>query len=742
MGISLSKVINNLQIYRVAIPSPLYRLFDYLPPLNNAHSIYPGARVKVPFGHGHRIGVVVEQTTHSSVAVKKLKSIINIIDYAPILSKELITLSRWASQYYHHPIGEVISTILPPTLRKGKPATLTQSRTWFVTSTGAAISLDALNNAVQQKHIITLLQQHASGLSQEQLKNKCPANWRNVIKALEKKGWVQSTQTSNITLTTRQGTAPKLNDEQQQASNTIINSSKEFKVFALDGITGSGKTEVYLEAIEHTIKMERQALVLVPEIGLTPQLLSRFKKRFQAPMAILHSAVSDKERLNTWLKAANGQARIIIGTRSAVFIPLLSPGIIIIDEEHDLSYKQQDGFRYSARDIAVWRAQNANIPIVLGSATLSLETLYNVSKQRYAQLKLTQRAKTARSPCYHIVDIRNLRSTQLLSSTTCAAIQSHLDAQGQALVFLNRRGYAPVLLCHQCGWSAVCTRCEKAMTLHQRSARLRCHHCGAEHRINSFCPSCNSKELKPIGSGTERIDETLQQQFPNTDVIRIDRDTTRRKGAMEKLLNQAGTGNTSILVGTQMLAKGHDFPNITLVVVLDADYGFFSPDFRASERLAQLLIQVAGRAGRAERPGEIIIQTHHPEHPLLQQLIAKGYPVFAQAELKERQEAQLPPYAFIALLRAEALRYEHVDVFLQQAKALFQQQASDTTDILGPIPAPMPKRAGHYRGQLLVQSPNRQSLQTLLKNCISRLAEDKKARKVRWSIDVDAQEVY
>ncbi len=729
-------------IYRVAIPSPLYRLFDYLPPLNNAHLISPGARVKIPFGHGHRIGVVLEQTTHTCVAFEKLKPITHIIDLSPIISKELITLAKWASQYYHHPVGEVISTILPPLLRKGKPATLTPSLTWLVTPAGATIHPDTLKKAVHQKHIIALLQQHTSGLNEEQLKGKCSANWRSVIKALEKKGWVRSSQTSEATLITPQGTPPKLNDEQQQASKAIINSSKAFKIFALDGITGSGKTEVYLEAIEHTIKMQRQALVLVPEIGLTPQLLSRFKKRFQAPMAILHSAVSDKERLNTWLKAANGQAHIIIGTRSAVFTPLLSPGIIIIDEEHDLSYKQQDGFRYSARDIAVRRAQGANIPIVLGSATLSLETLYNVSKQRYVQLKLTQRAKTARSPCYHIVDIRNLRSTQLLSATTRTAIQLHLDAQGQALVFLNRRGYAPVLLCHQCGWNAVCTRCEKPMTLHQKSARLRCHHCGAEHRINPSCPSCNSKELKPIGSGTERIDETLQQQFPNIDVIRIDRDTTRRKGAMEKLLNQAGTGNKSILVGTQMLAKGHDFPNITLVVVLDADYGFFSPDFRASERLAQLLIQVAGRAGRAERPGEIIIQTHHPEHPLLQKLIAKGYPTFAQAELKERQEAHLPPYAFIALLRAEALRYEHVEAYLQQAKALFQQQACDTTDILGPVPAPMPKRAGHYRGQLLVQSSSRQNLQTLLKACIPRLAEDKKARKVRWSIDVDAQEVY
>lgn len=731
-----------MQIYRVAIPSPLYRLFDYLPPLNNTQLISPGSRVKVPFGHGHRIGVVLEQTTNSNVAFAKLKPITNIIDDIPILSKELITLANWASQYYHHPIGEVISTLLPPALRKGKPATLAQSRTWSITSDGATIQLDTLNNAVQQKHIIELLQQQLTGLSQEQLKNKCSANWRSVIKALEKKGWVQSTQTLNAALVAERGTAPKLNDEQQQASDAIINSSKEFKIFALNGITGSGKTEVYLEAIEHTIQMQRQALVLVPEIGLTPQLLNRFKARFQAPMAILHSAISDKERLNTWLKAANGQAHIIIGTRSAIFTPLLSPGIIIIDEEHDLSYKQQDGFRYSARDIAVWRAQGANIPIVLGSATLSLETLYNVSKQRYVQLKLTQRAKTARSPCYHIVDIRNLRSSQLLSSEACAAIQLHLEAQGQVLVFLNRRGYAPVLLCHQCGWNAVCTRCEKPMTLHQKSARLRCHHCGAEHRINPSCPSCNSKELKPIGSGTEKIDETLQQQFPNTDVIRIDRDTTRRKGAMEKLLNQAGTGNKSILVGTQMLAKGHDFPNITLVVVLDADYGFFSPDFRASERLAQLIIQVSGRTGRAERPGEIIIQTHHPEHPLLKTLVEKGYLAFAQTELKERQEASLPPYSFIALLRAEALRYEHVEAFLQQAKILFQQQANKSTDILGPVPAPMPKRAGHYRGQLLVQSPNRKNLQTLLRTCIAVLAENKAARKVRWSIDVDAQEIY
>lgn len=731
-----------MSIYRVAIPSPLYRLFDYLPPLNSAHLIHPGSRVNVPFGRSYRIGVVLEQTTHSDIALTKLKPITHIIDLTPIISSELINLAYWASQYYHHPIGEVVSTLLPPALRKEKPATLKPSFIWSVTSTGANIPPETLHKAIHQQHIITLLQQQPAGLNQEELKSKGPANWRSVIKTLIKKGWVHATTTAIPTLTAQPNTTHKLNEEQQQASNAIINASNTFKVFALDGITGSGKTEVYLEAIEHIIQTGQQALVLVPEIGLTPQLLNRFKTRFQAPMAILHSAISDGERLNTWLQAANGQAHIVIGTRSAIFTPLLSPGIIIIDEEHDLSYKQQDGFRYSARDIAVRRAQGANIPIVLGSATLSLETLYNVSKQRYVQLKLTQRAKTARLSCYHIVDIRNLRSTQLLSSEACTAIQTHLEAQGQVLVFLNRRGYAPILLCHQCGWNAVCTRCEKPLTLHQKSARLRCHHCGAEHPIAQTCPSCNNKELKPIGAGTEKINETLKQRFPGINIIRIDRDTTRRKGEMEKLLEQAAAGNKSILVGTQMLAKGHDFPNISLVIVLDADYGFFSPDFRASERLAQLLIQVAGRAGRAERPGEIIIQTHHPEHPLLKQLVTKGYSAFAQTELKERQEAQLPPYSFIALLRAEAIRYEHVEAFLQQAKKQFQQQTDETTDILGPVPAPMPKRAGYYRGQLLVQSPHRQKLQTLLRICIPTIAEEKTARKVRWSIDVDTQEVY
>jgi primosomal protein N' (replication factor Y) len=522
----------------------------------------------------------------------------------------------------------------------------------------------------------------------------------------------------------------------------------EFGVFLVDGVTGSGKTEVYLSIIDEVLARGEQALVLVPEIGLTPQLVSRFEERFQQrlknPIALLHSGLSDSERLNAWLMAKKGDASIDIGTRSAIFTPLLKPGVIILDEEHDPSYKQQDGFRYSARDVAVKRAQLESLPVVLGSATPSLESLENARQQRYQHLLLPERAGNANHPDVSVIDVRKQPMIDGLSSLLINAMKRHFQKGGQVLLFLNRRGYAPVLLCHDCGWVSKCKRCDAHMTLyHERGQRrLRCHHCGSERPADHQCPDCESSELHPVGSGTERLEETLTHQFPDIGITRIDRDTTRRKGAMQSLLDSVHEGTSRILVGTQMLAKGHHFPDVTLVGIVDIDQGLFSADFRATERMAQLIVQVSGRAGRAEKAGQVLIQTHHPDHPLLKVLLDEGYASFANAALDERRLAQLPPYRYFALLRAEATDGRLPMQFLQQARGLAEAFAGKDVQLLGPVPAPMEKRAGRIRAQLLLQSASRSALHNLLTPWLLQLESSKSGRKVRWSIDVDPQEMF
>ncbi len=499
---------------------------------------------------------------------------------------------------------------------------------------------------------------------------------------------------------------------------------------------------MYLQAITPLLETGRQVLVLVPEIGLTPQLVERFSTRFAADIAVLHSGLNDRERLDAWRAAASGQAGIVIGTRSAVFTPLVRPGLIIIDEEHDASLKQQDGFRYSARDLAVWRARQLDIPVVLGTATPSLESLFNVQQKRYQRLHLPERAGRAIAPPLKILDLRGQPMRSLLCASLLEAIRGHLDKQGQVLLFLNRRGFAPVLLCHRCGWMAECRRCDARMTLHRHSGELRCHHCGSQRRAETVCPTCDHDDLLAVGEGTERIEQALREAFPDETILRIDRDTTRRKGSLESALADAQSGKARILLGTQMLAKGHHFPHVTLAAILDADQGLFSADFRASERMAQLIVQVAGRAGRADKPGEVVIQTHYPEHPLLHRLIAGGYPAFSEAALHERQEALLPPFASLALLRAEATRADYPREFLQRARELAEPLRSQNVQLWGPVAAPMERRAGRYRAQLMVQASQRAELQHLLKHWVPQLEKEKTARKVRWSIDVDPVDTY
>ena len=727
------------QIARVAVPSPLYRLFDYrLPAKIEAAELQPGTRVLVPFGRQRVVGIVTALVSETGVAPDKLKAILEVLDEQPAFDPHVFALIKWAADYYHHPIGDAFATALPVLLRKAVAGKQSAPQWWQLTEAGQQLDPNELTRAPRQAAVIAQLLSHAEGVPRQDL--DVPLN---VLIALKEKGWIiDSQQTVPPQPVDRPVTQDKLelNTDQQQAVDAIAEKLDTFEPCLLEGVTGSGKTEIYLQIIETVIAQDRQVLIMVPEIGLTPQLVSRFEKRLSVPLAMLHSGLTDRQRLDAWQQSRDGIAKVIIGTRSAVFTPLPNPGLVIVDEEHDMSLKQQEGFRYSARDLAVWRAHKLNIPIILGSATPSLESLYNVEQQRYRLLHLPERAGTACMPKLHLLDVRHQPMQDMLSEPLLKHIQTHLTRGGQVLVFLNRRGFSPVLLCHDCGWHADCPRCDSRMTYHQHKKQLRCHHCGHQRAVSPNCPDCGSSELIAIGQGTERVEQTLAARFPEHTILRIDRDTTRRKGSLQTALSNAQSGAAQILVGTQMLAKGHHFPGVTLVAILDADQGLFGSDFRSSERMAQLILQVAGRAGRGDQAGEVIIQTHQPDHPLLRQLVEQDYQAFAKAALQERSDAQLPPYTNLALLRAEAPQAGAPMAFLEQGqqRALGLQCA---VQLWGPLPAPMERRAGRYRAQLMLQSTLRSELHRLLDNLIPQLEGEKLARKVRWSIDVDPQEM-
>ncbi len=765
-------------ILRVAIPSPLHGSFDYLPPPEcNPAQLQPGIRLRLPFGRNQVVGILLEVASSSEVDEAKLRPALEILDSSPLLAPEQMKLLRWASHYYHHPLGEVLATGLPTLLRQGEPAEARHRSLWKITPEGREIDTTPLEKrAKRQAELMLRLRAAPAGLAAEQLSHvesvKSPRNWGDAMAALVKKGWVTLEQIPSLTMpspplkkgTQRAGikgqggfndadSAPQnpphspfakgggdsvvLNDQQQQAINRVLHHQHEFAAFLLDGVTGSGKTEVYLRIINEVLAAGRQTLVLVPEITLTPQLIERFQRRFNEPIAVLHSGLNDRDRLNAWLYAASGDARIIIGTRSAIFTPMKTPGLIIVDEEHDASFKQQTGFRYSARDLAMVRAQQQNIPIVLGSATPSFESLLNLRQGRYHHLSLPQRAGSAKPPKVELLDVRGQPMEDQLSAQLLGQIRRHLGAGNQVLLFLNRRGFSPTIICHECGWIAECKRCDSHMTLHQKKRLFCCHHCGSQRPVAHQCPSCGSADLRPIGSGTERIEETLQQRLPDTPITRIDRDSTRLKGSLEAKLEEIHDGTPRLLIGTQMLAKGHHFPNVTLVGILDGDQGLFGIDFRASERMAQLIVQVAGRAGRAEKPGIVLIQTHHPDNPLLQLLCQQGYHAFAEAALSEREVTALPPYTYMALLRAEANHSIPTEQFLNHARELAQSIGIEGVELYGPMPSVMERRAGKYRYQLLLQSNQRQTLHRLLDQWTTRLSTLPEARKVRWSLDVD-----
>ncbi len=729
-------------ILRLAIPSPLRRLFDYLPPSDEDNAdLEPGIRLLVPFGKRDVIGILVEVSDKSDFAINKLKRAKKRLDTTPPLPHHLFKLARWAASYYQHPEGDALQQAIPVLLRKGH-ACEHQHETLWRSKEGATIS-QLKANALRQRELLTLILEHPQGISEDAI--RAEGGNTQSLSALEKKSLVESFHREHkLAIENILHEAPLTLNPEQQTTLAQINKHEGFSVSLIEGITGSGKTEVYLQAIEKVLSAGKQALILVPEIGLTPQTVSRFKKRFGVPIAILHSNLTDRQRLDAWLQAREGIARIVIGTRSAIFTPLKTPGIIIIDEEHDPSFKQQDGFRYSARDLSVMRARSENTPVILGSATPSLETLHNAVEGRYQWLKMTQRAGNSAPPAFKLLDIRQEKLSEGLSNQLVTAIGQHLNAGTQVLVFLNRRGYSPTLSCNDCGWIADCTRCDAHMTLHKSPPHLHCHHCDKQQGIPQRCPECNSDQIQPVGVGTERSEQALQNLFPDFPVIRVDRDSTQRKDAMHDIMNQVNTGAPCILVGTQMLAKGHHFPKVTLVAIINADSGLFSADFRGMERTAQLILQVAGRAGRADHPGTVMMQTYHADHPILQTLVEHGYSAFAQEELHNRRIAQLPPYTHYALLRAETTTQYRAESFLG---ALRQQLEDDMllphgVHWIGPFPSPMEKRAGMHRAQLMIYAENRKALHQLLANLCWYLEQNKEARKVRWSIDVDPADTF
>ncbi|GHH58739.1 primosomal protein N' [[Pseudomonas] boreopolis] len=725
-----------IRTLQVALPVPLPQLFDYLPPSGTAvPDDAIGRRVGVPFGPRELAGVVVG--LGEQAAPDGLREILAWHDDVPLLTGELPRSLQWLARYTHAPLGEVLATALPGPLRRGEALPDTRTWAWRLTEAGHT-GRPGLRRGTRPARLAELLA--AATIDEDRLDLQLEG-WREAARSLSRRGLAERVAVAPPPPDAiRPG--PPLNSEQQDAVAAIAAQSG-FGTFLLDGVTGSGKTEVYLQAIADCLARGRQALVLVPEIGLTPQTLARFRARLGVTVHALHSGLPDGERARVWTAAARGEARLVVGTRSAVFTPLPQAGLIVVDEEHDGSYKQQDGIRYHARDFALVRAKALDVPVILGSATPSLESLHNALGGRYRHLRLSRRAGEARPPRVRVLDVRKRLLKDGLSPDVLAGIGEALARGEQVLVFKNRRGYAPVLLCHDCGWTAPCNRCSTPlhatpMTVHAGGRRLQCHHCGARQPAPLACPACGSLALQPQGIGTERLEESLVEAFPGQPVVRIDRGTTQRRDALETQLARLGDA-PGILVGTQILAKGHDLPKLTMVVVVGIDEGLFSADFRAAEKLAQQLIQVAGRAGRAERPGEVWLQTHHPEHPLLQTLINGGYHAFAEAELAQREGAGFPPSAHLALFRAEAKHVEAANDFLRAVRGLLGHGA---VEAYGPMPAPMPRRAGFQRTQLLLSCAQRPPLHALLDQVLPQVYALPQARRVRWSLDVDPMDLY
>ncbi|WP_233998801.1 primosomal protein N' [Microbulbifer pacificus] len=727
-------------ILRLAVPVPLRRLFDYLPPQGlSADDLQPGQRFLVPFGNRDLVAVLVDVVAESPLA--ELKPATERIDRQPIFDARSRQFLQWAADYYQAPVGELYAAALPVALRKGKPADHWAEQWLELTTEGKGLPETALARAKKQQELLQLLlrtnRQSRTALNARGLNSA-------VCKALIERNlarWVSGPTAPPPLEDVEPQPAPELNDEQREVIDGVPASG--FSASLLEGTTGSGKTEVYLRLMERALTQGHQALLLVPEIGLTPQTLRRIAARFpDFRIAALHSGLADGERARAWLSAASGVADIVIGTRSAIFTPLPRLGVILIDEEHDGSFKQQDGVRYSARDLSVVLAKSAGVPVLLGSATPSLESLHNALSGRYRHLRLRHRAGNARPPQISVVPTLHQQLQEGFAPQVLRHIGDTLNRGEQALVFINRRGYAPALTCDDCGWLADCPHCSAKLTLHRRSRHLRCHHCDYRMREVHSCPQCHSRNLNALGAGTERSEDFLTHSFRNFPVIRVDRDTTASKQALDKLLEPARNGEPCLLLGTQMLAKGHHLPKVTLVVIQDADGGLFSADFRAPERMGQLLEQVAGRAGRGDLPGHVLVQSRYPEHPLLQLLLNRGYGAFARQLMEERKIAQLPPIRAMALVRAECEEPRWAEEFLANARNYLEALAPGSPELqyLGPVPALLERKSGRFRFYIQITADKRGLLQPLLTR-FCQWAEGNRNRRLRWAVDMDAQEL-
>ncbi len=741
---------HNKQFVRVAIPSPLRQLFDYLPPESCAiESITAGCRVVVPFGARQVVGIVISLESDTTVAASKLKPILSLLDNNPLLPDNILQLCQWAARYYHHSAGETLSMALPKQLRLGKPPTRSTVPTWF-TCLEPNEELDAkLKRSKKQLAAYKIIAQNKDGTSTAQLQEFGIS--KAILQALQTKGLIacqniepQAKSFTNVTPPLRAAHLT-LNNEQAFACDAIIEGLGSYQTYLLEGVTGSGKTEVYLQAIAAALAKGLQTLVLVPEIGLTPQTVRRFRDRFNVPIACLHSGLNDSERLHNWLDTAKSNAGILISTRSGIFTPMPQLGLIIVDEEHDGSYKQQDSLRYNARDLAIIRAKDQQCPVVLGSATPSLETLHNARCGKYTQLHLKQRAGHAKPPTMQLMDMRHQVLKDGLSTELLQQVAKHLGQGNQVMVFLNRRGYAPSMICHDCGHIIDCPHCDAHMTIHRSPPHMHCHHCDLQQPIPWHCPSCQSRKLQPVGQGTERTEQVLTEQFSAYPILRIDRDTTRKKQALNTMLEEIQSGKPCILVGTQMLAKGHHFPNVTLVAIINADAGLFSSDFRGAERTGQLIMQVAGRAGRGHKPGQVTIQTYNPEHPALQLLTTNDYSRFSDTLFMERRHLNLPPQGYLTLIRCESYQRHEGETLLQTLRQNAEHSLQPLNDgslkLLGPIPAPMEKRQGRYRWHLLVQGKSRSRLHQLVGIMVSYLESHRLPRQLKWTVDIDPQEM-
>ncbi|MGO2074210.1 MAG: primosomal protein N' [Pseudoalteromonas sp.] len=719
-----------MSFVEVAIKVPLHRTFDYKideqqPPLT------PGMRVTVSFGNQKKVAVVLALKNTTDVPDNKIKQIIEVIDDQPILSTQHLDLLKFTARYYCYPLGETIHIALPAALRQGQCADKTSISMVSLSEKGEKLP------SLKAKTQLNLLKQLANSGKSSLTELKALGFTKKTIDSLVTKGLIEQSieydnQWQQVAPTI--GTKPTLNKEQAVAC-TSINQSNGFNSFLLEGVTGSGKTEVYLQCLENVLQRGEQALVLVPEIGLTPQTVNRFRRRFpDTPIMLWHSALTDNERLQTWRFCEKGSCAIVIGTRSSIFLPFLKLGMIVVDEEHDSSFKQQDTLRYHARDLAAYRAYRHKIPLILGSATPALETLHKALNNKYQLLSLTERAQTSTDNQFQLIDMKGQPDQAGIAHASLAFMRQHLARGKQVMVFLNRRGFAPTLICHECGWLSECSRCSTSATFHKAIGQMICHHCGEQNNVPHQCPDCGSTQIFPNGKGTEQIEEFLMTEFPETPISRIDRDSTRRKGSLEKALDDINQGGARLLVGTQMLAKGHHFADVSLVLILDVDSGLYSCDFRATEHLAQLVTQVAGRAGRSGEPGQVLLQTHFPEHPLLQDLVNNGYQDFARFALQERNDAELPPVTNMAIVRAEGHNIKQVVDFLTD---LVPVQGLSGIQLLGPIPAPLERVAGKYRFQLHIQAHDRPLLHQYLAQMVDYLSTNKLAQKVRWSLDVD-----